>query len=89
MRLVRVLTILAVAGSVVLSAQTSPLTAEQRAQFHGPYSQPEEPFRLVGNIAGHATNGVDPDMQVRVIEYWRQVDGDLGARVAKAIESAS
>jgi len=28
-------------------------------------------------------------MQVRVIEYWRQVDGDLGARVAKAIESAS
>ena len=50
MRLVRVLTLLAVAGSVVLSAQTSPLTAEQRAQFHGPYSQPEEPFRLVGNI---------------------------------------
>ena len=50
MRLVRVLTILAVAGSVVLSAQTSPLTAEQRAQFHGPYSQPEEPFRLIGNI---------------------------------------
>jgi catalase len=45
--------------------------------------------RLVSNIAGHATNGVTPDMQVRVIEYWRQVDGDLGARVAKAIESAS
>jgi catalase len=45
--------------------------------------------RLVTNIAGHATNGVDPDMQVRVIEYWRQVDGDLGARVAKAIESTS
>ena len=45
--------------------------------------------RLVSNIAGHATNDVTPDMQVRVIEYWRQVDGDLGARVAKAIESAS
>ena len=44
--------------------------------------------RLVSNIVGHATNGVTPDMQVRVIEYWRQVDGDLGARVAKAIESA-
>ena len=42
--------LLLVAGSVVLSAQTSPLTADQRAQFHGPYSQPEEPFRLIGNI---------------------------------------
>ena len=42
--------LLLVAGSVLLSAQTSPLTAEQRAQFHGPYGQPEEPFRLIGNI---------------------------------------
>jgi metallo-beta-lactamase class B len=50
MRLVRVLAMLVVASPVVLSAQTSPLTAEQRAQFHGPYSQPEEPFRLIGNI---------------------------------------
>jgi catalase len=48
----------------------------------------EAKSRPVANIAGHATNGVDPDMQVSVIEYWRQVDGDLGARVAKAIESA-
>jgi metallo-beta-lactamase class B len=39
-----------VASATVLSAQTSPLTAEQRAQFHGPYSQPEESFRLIGNI---------------------------------------
>jgi metallo-beta-lactamase class B len=38
------------AMSLVLSAQTSPLSSEQRAQFHGPYSQPEEAFRLVGNI---------------------------------------
>src|SRR3989442_15959645 len=50
MRLVRLMAILAAASSIVLSAQTSPLTAEQRAQFHGAYSQPEEPFRLVGNI---------------------------------------
>jgi metallo-beta-lactamase class B len=41
---------LCAASALVLSAQTSPLTAEQRAQFHGPYSQPEEPFRLIGNI---------------------------------------
>src|SRR5437868_6994931 len=42
--------LIAVAFSVVLSAQTSPLSNEQRAQFHGPYSQPEQAFRLVGNI---------------------------------------
>ncbi len=45
-----VLAMLLVASSLVLSAQTSLLTAEQRAQFHGPYSQPEDPFRLLGNI---------------------------------------
>ena len=50
MRLVRILAILSVACVVALQAQTSLLTAEQRAQFHGPYSQPEEPFRLIGNI---------------------------------------
>jgi len=42
--------LIAVAFSVVLSAQTSPLSNEARAQFHGPYSQPEEAFRLIGNI---------------------------------------
>ena len=42
--------LLVLATSIVLSAQTSPLTSEQRAQFHGPYSQPEEAFRLIGNI---------------------------------------
>src|SRR5215510_8305573 len=50
MRLVRFAALAVVACSVVLAAQNSPLTSEQRAQFHGPYSQPEEPFRVVGNI---------------------------------------
>lgn len=50
MRLFRHTVVLIFAGAIVLSAQSSPLTAEQRAQFHGPYSQPEEPFRLIGNI---------------------------------------
>jgi hypothetical protein len=40
MRLLRHTVVLIFAGAIVLSAQTSPLTAEQRAQFHGPYSQP-------------------------------------------------
>jgi metallo-beta-lactamase class B len=50
MRMLRYSVVLLIAAPVVLPAQTSPLTAEQRAQFHGPYSQPEEPFRLIGNI---------------------------------------
>jgi metallo-beta-lactamase class B len=50
MRILRYTALLFIAGAVVLSAQTSPLSSEQRAQFHGPYSQPEEAFRLVGNI---------------------------------------
>ena len=50
MRVLRYMAMLVIASVCVLSAQTSPLTAEQRAQFHGPYSQPEEPFRLIGNI---------------------------------------
>ena len=50
MRVLRYAAMLFIASTLVLSAQTSPLTAEQRAQFHGPYSQPEEPFRLIGNI---------------------------------------
>ena len=50
MRVLRYTVVLFIAGTILLSAQTSPLTAEQRAQFHGPYSQPEEPFRLIGNV---------------------------------------
>ncbi len=50
MRILRYVVVLLMAAPVVLPAQTSPLTAEQRAQFHGPYSQPEEPFRLIGNM---------------------------------------
>jgi metallo-beta-lactamase class B len=41
---------LVVMGSVLVWAQTSPLSPEQRAQFHGPYSEAAEPFRIVGNI---------------------------------------
>src|SRR5437667_12550790 len=41
---------LVVMGSVLVSAQTSPLSPEQRAQFHGAYSEAAEPFRIVGNL---------------------------------------
>ncbi|PYS20341.1 MAG: subclass B3 metallo-beta-lactamase [Acidobacteria bacterium] len=39
-----------VMSSVILSAQTSPLSPESRAQFHGQMSEPVEPFRIIGNI---------------------------------------
>ncbi len=41
--------------------------------------------RLVSNISGHLSNGVHPDVLERAVEYWRQVDGSLGADVAKAV----
>jgi len=50
MRRSRLVGVLLLVFAVVLQAQGPLLTAEQRAQFHGPYSQAEEPFRLVGNI---------------------------------------
>ena len=37
-------------SSAVVWAQTSPLSPEQRATFHGQMSQPVEPFRIIGNI---------------------------------------
>ncbi|HMA47333.1 MAG TPA: catalase, partial [Frankiaceae bacterium] len=40
---------------------------------------------LAGNIVTHASQGVQPDVAQRVVEYWRNVDPDLGARVAKGL----
>ncbi len=41
--------------------------------------------RLVSNIAGHVSAGVVEPVLGRALEYWRNVDGHLGARVAKAL----
>ncbi len=41
--------------------------------------------RLVSNIAGHLRNGVTGDVLARALDYWRHVDDDLGARVAKEL----
>jgi catalase len=41
--------------------------------------------RLAGNIVGHASNGVSSQMQAKVVEYWRNVDTDLGAAVARGL----
>ena len=41
---------------------------------------------MVDNIVGHASAPeVEDDMKVRVADYWRDVDPELGARVAKGL----
>ncbi|MBK5227806.1 MAG: catalase, partial [Actinobacteria bacterium] len=41
---------------------------------------------MVNNIVGHASAPeVEDDMKVRVADYWRDVDPELGARVAKGL----
>ncbi len=40
---------------------------------------------LVGNIVGHASDGVSDEVQHRVVAYWTHVDADLGARVARGL----
>jgi catalase len=44
---------------------------------------------LVSNIVGHASQGVEPDVLRRVVEYWRHVDPDIGARVGKELDHAA
>jgi catalase len=42
--------------------------------------------RLVSNIVGHASDDdVEPEMKDRVVEYWSNVDSELGARVAEGL----
>jgi hypothetical protein len=38
---------------------------------------------LVSNIVARLRNGVHGDVLLLALDYWRRVDGDLGARVAK------
>ena len=40
---------------------------------------------LVSNIVAHASAGVEPDIQERVVQYWTNVDPDLGAAVAAGL----
>jgi catalase len=43
--------------------------------------------RLVGNIVTHIRAGVVEPVLSRVKEYWSQVDPDLGARIAKELDT--
>lgn len=42
---------------------------------------------MVTNIVGHMSNGLESTVMARGIEYWRSVDLDLGAHVAKGLGS--
>jgi catalase len=44
---------------------------------------------LATNIIAHATDGVTPNIQQRVITYWTNVDPTLGAQIAAAINPAT
>jgi catalase len=41
--------------------------------------------RLVSNISGHLLDGVSRPVLDRAVQYWRNVDQDLGDRVAKEV----
>ncbi|HVV30059.1 MAG TPA: catalase [Mycobacteriales bacterium] len=41
--------------------------------------------RLVSNVVGHLGDGVVEPVLSRALEYWRNVDADLGARIAKGL----
>jgi catalase len=41
--------------------------------------------RLVSNVSGHLSNGVVEPVLSRALTYWRNVDADLGARIASAL----
>jgi catalase len=40
---------------------------------------------LVGNVVGHASDGVTEEMQLRVIAYWTRIDEQIGSRVAEGL----
>ncbi|HIV59088.1 MAG TPA: catalase [Candidatus Stackebrandtia faecavium] len=44
--------------------------------------------RMVGNIVGALTDGVEEPVLSRALEYWRNVDKDLGDRIAKKVSEA-
>jgi catalase len=43
--------------------------------------------RLVGNIVGHALNGVSEEILVRVFTYWSNVDPELGKKVEEGVRA--
>ncbi|WP_329519031.1 catalase [Spirillospora sp. NBC_01491] len=78
-----------VAGEIVRSAYTLHRDdddfGQPRALWEKVLSDTDRD-NMVGNILGHASAPeVTPEMKVRVAEYWRNIQKDLGDRVAKGL----
>ena len=41
--------------------------------------------RLVGNVAGHLSQGVSDKVLARAFEYWKTIDAELGERIEQAV----
>jgi catalase len=41
--------------------------------------------RLVGNVAGHLSQGVSDNVLARAFEYWKKIDAELGERIEQAV----
>ena len=41
--------------------------------------------RFVGNVAGHILGGVSDRILPKVIEYWTNVDAEIGKRIEEAV----
>lgn len=42
--------------------------------------------RLVNNVVGHLSNGVSEPVLERAFEYWRNIDRDIGDRIAQGVK---
>jgi catalase len=42
--------------------------------------------RLASNVAGHLSDGVSPPVLERAFQYWRNIDPELGDRIAQAVK---
>jgi len=41
--------------------------------------------RLVNNVVGHLSDGVSKPVLARALDYWRNIDADVGERIAKGV----
>jgi catalase len=41
--------------------------------------------RLVGNVAGHLSDGVSDAVLARAFEYWKNIDPEIGTRIEQAV----
>jgi len=76
------------AGEIVRSA--SELRAEdddfiQAGNLYRDVMSPTDRDHLVSNIVGHMADAVERQVQERAVALWRQVDPDLGARIAQSL----